>query len=66
MKKASRFNNMQKRIFFTDNFYTMHNLAMSLKQITDGEARIKLGQYDGLDDDHSMYKKLGKESHMFF
>lgn len=29
-----------KRIFFTDNFYTRHNLAHSLKVITDGEARM--------------------------
>lgn len=29
-----------KRIFFSDNFYTRHILASSLKKITDGEARL--------------------------
>jgi hypothetical protein len=29
-----------KRVFFTDNFYTRHNLAHALKIMTDGEARM--------------------------
>ena len=29
-----------RRVFFTDNFYTRHNLAISLKAITDGECRL--------------------------
>jgi hypothetical protein len=29
-----------KRVNFCDNFYTRHNLATSLKQITDGEIRL--------------------------
>ncbi len=28
----------RQRVFFTDNFYTRHNLAMSLREITDGKA----------------------------
>ncbi len=28
------------RVFFTDNFYTRHKLAISLKEITDGECRL--------------------------
>jgi len=29
-----------KRVFFCDNFYTRHNLASVLKQMTNGEARM--------------------------
>jgi hypothetical protein len=29
-----------KRVFFTDNYYTRHILALALKLVTDQEARI--------------------------
>jgi hypothetical protein len=46
----------KKRVFFTDNFYTQHNLAATLQKFTDGESKmigtVKFTNVDGANQHH--------------
>jgi ribosomal protein L30E len=52
-----------KRVIFCDNFYTRHNLATLLKQITDGEIRlVGTCRFNNVDATNCFYLKQAIES----